>query len=187
VPARFGALVGLTLAILAGFGMLAVMRRCQSRSRRRAALAAAVIAVMIETWPVLSLEPVWTTPPPIYEQLKGRSDVVLAEVPLPLNAAENLPSMYFSLWHWTPMVNGYSGFVPESYDRLAVGFVEFPVGDWVARLRSRGVTHVIVNCGLWDATCEDVVSRIRTSPELRLVSETGWRGRPVQLYELTRE
>jgi hypothetical protein len=95
--------------------------------------------------------------------------------------------MYFSLWHWTPMVNGYSGFIPESYDRLALDLVEFPRGDWVARLRSRGVTHVSVNCGLWDATCEDVVSRIRALRELRLVSEMRWQGRPVQLYELTRE
>jgi hypothetical protein len=187
VPARFGALVGLTLAILAGFGMLAVVRRCQSRSRGRAVLAAAVIAVMIETWPVLSLEPVWKAPPSIYEQLKGRFDVVLAEFPLAVNAAQNLPFMYFSLWHWTPMVNGYSGFVPESYERLAPDFAEFPRSDSIAKLRARGVTHVTVNCGLWDATCEDAVNQIRALRELRLVSETSWQGRPVQLYELARK
>jgi hypothetical protein len=31
------------------------------------------------------------------------------------------------------------------------------------------------------------VSRIRALRELRLVSEMRWQGRPVQLYELTRE
>lgn len=150
-------------------------------------LAALTVGVVIDAWPALSLQPVWKEPPSIYEQLKGRPDVVLAEFPLRSNAPENLPFMYFSLWHWTPMVNGYSGFIPESYDRLAEDLVEFPRGDWAARLRSLGVTHVSVNCGLWDATCEDVVSYIRASRDLRLVSEARWQGRPVQLYELTRE
>ena len=186
VPARFGALVGLTLAILAGFGMLAVLRRCQTGWRGRAVLAAVAIAVMIDAWPVLPLEPVWKTPPSIYEQLKGRLGVVLAELPMPVNAAQNLPAMYFSLWHWTPMVNGYSGFVPESYERLASELVEFPRSDWIATLRARGVTHVLVNCGLWDHTCDDMVSGLPASRELRLVNETRWQGRPVQLYELLR-
>jgi hypothetical protein len=88
VPARFGALVGLTLAILAGFGMLAVLRRCQARWRGRAVVAAVAIAVLIDAWPVLSLEPVWKEPPSIYEQLSGRFGVVLAELPMPVNAAE---------------------------------------------------------------------------------------------------
>lgn len=187
VPARFSALVGLTLAILAGFGVRRILRQSRSRWGGRAVLAALTVAVVIDAWPALSLVPVWSEPPPIYDQLKGRPNVVLAEFPLKSNAPENLPFMYFSLWHWTPMVNGYSGFIPESYDRLALDLVEFPRGDWVARLRSRGVTHVSVNCGLWDATCEDVVTRIRASRELRLVSEMRWQGRPVQLYELTRE
>ncbi len=186
-PARFAALVGLTLAILAGFGVRRVLRQFRSRWSGRAVLAALTVGVVIDAWPALSLQPVWKEPPSIYEQLKGRPDVVLAEFPLRSNAPENLPFMYFSLWHWTPMVNGYSGFIPESYDRLAEDLVEFPRGDWAARLRSLGVTHVSVNCGLWDATCEDVVSYIRASRDLRLVSEARWQGRPVQLYELTRE
>jgi hypothetical protein len=187
VPARFSALVGLTLAILAGFGVRRILGERRSRWGGRAVLAALTVAVVIDAWPALSLVPVWSGPPPIYDQLKGRRDVVLAEFPLKSNAPENLPFMYFSLWHWTPMVNGYSGFIPESYDRLALDLAEFPRGDWVARLRRMGVTHVSLNCGLWDATCEDVLTGIRASRELRLVSDMRWQGRPVQLYELTRE
>ena len=187
VPARFGVLVGLTLAILAGFGVLRVLRRCQSRWGGRAVLAAVTVAVVIDAWPALSLEPVWKEPPSIYQTLKDRSDVVLAEFPVAPDESSNLPFMYFSLWHWTPMVNGYSGFIPDSYGRVAPDLVEFPRADSVARLRSRGVTHVTVNCGLWAATCEEAASRIRASGKLRLVSETRWQGRPVQLYELMRE
>ena len=26
--------------------------------------------------------------------------------------------MYFSLWHWQQMVNGYSGFTPDDHEQL---------------------------------------------------------------------
>ena len=41
--------------------------------------------------------------------------------PQPERFEENLPYMYFSIWHWTPMVNGYSGFNPPSYAAMLEG------------------------------------------------------------------
>jgi hypothetical protein len=186
-PARYGALVGLTLSVLAGFGAARILRRCRSRFRARLVFAAVIAAIVIDAWPALDLLPLWTEPPPIYAPLKNKADVVLAEFPVMSAEASNLPFMYFSLWHWTRMVNGYSGFIPDSYQRVAPDLIEFPRGDSIARLRQHGITHVTVNCGLWDATCEDTVAQLRKSGELRLVTETQWQGRPVQLYEVTRE
>ena len=34
---------------------------------------------------------------------------------MPTTKPSNIPFMYFSLWHWARMVNGYSGFIPKSY------------------------------------------------------------------------
>ena len=46
---------------------------------------------------------------------------------------ENLPYMYFSMSHWAPMVNGYSGFNPPSYRRA----------------RSRALTDFRADIPLW--------------------------------------
>lgn len=185
-PARFSAVVGLTLAILTGFGARRVLRWHRSRAYAHAAFAALIALVMIDAWPALELRPVWEQPPAFYERIAGRPDAVLAEFPM---AAEkdtpaNLPFMYFSLWHWRPMVNGYSGFSPRSYGTLVADTSAFPDPGAIAALRQRGVTHVTVNCGLGYAGCEDLRSRARNAPRLRLVENARWNDVDVQLYEI---
>ena len=70
VPARASILVGLTLALLAGFG---VRRLLAGRSvwLQRGVLAALVVAIAVDLRPVLRLEPVWLEPPPIYGLVSG--------------------------------------------------------------------------------------------------------------------
>jgi hypothetical protein len=184
VPARWSALAGLTLAIFAGFGVRRVLGWCRSRTSTRVILAALVAAVMIDAWPALKLTPVWREPPPVYEVLNGRPDTVLAEFPVTANEVFNIPFMYFSLWHWSPMLNGYSGFIPQSYATVALDLLEFPRGNTVAALRRRGVTHVTLNCGLQYGDCDETMNLMRQSADLRLIAEARWEGEPVQLFEL---
>ncbi len=185
VPARFSALVGLTLCILGGFGVHRVLRWCRSRWRQHAVFAALIVGVVIDAWPALTLAPVWKDPPPIYQGLEATPGVVLAELPAGEDELSNLPFMYFSVSHWTPMVNGYSGFIPASYATVAPVLRDFPRGNTVAALRDRGVTHVTVNCGLSDRGCEETVNLIRQHGELRLIAEARWQGESVQLYRLS--
>jgi hypothetical protein len=185
VPARFSVIVGLTLSILAGFGARRLLGWCRSRTSQRAVVAALAVLVVIDAWPALPLVPVWKEPPAVYETLKGRPGAVLAEFPVDVNEVFNTPYMYFSVWHWVPMVNGYSGYIPESYKLLAPDLLEFPRGDTVAALRRRGVTHVSLNCGLQSGDCNESINRMRESTALRLIAETQWEGEPVQLFELT--
>jgi hypothetical protein len=97
-----------------------------------------------------------------------------------------MPFMYFSLWHWRPMVNGYSGFLPVLYLRLIPDFIEFPRGDSPAALRRLGVTHVILNCGLGYQGCEETQTLLRQSTDVRIVRGARWEGAQVELYELAR-
>jgi hypothetical protein len=182
-PGRFGAIVGLTLSIFAGFGARRVLRWCRSRTYEHAVFAALIAFVMIDAWPVLTLKPVWTEPPTIYNALKGTPGVILAETPTLSDETGNIPFMYFSLWHWLPMVNGYSGFIPKSYADLRKEMATFPSAEGVAALRRRGVTHVTVNCGLGYPGCDELRGEMRYSPYLRLIAETQWQRGPVQLYE----
>ena len=184
VPARFGALVGLTIAILAGFGARRLLGRCRTPSRERLVFAALVAAVVIDAWPDLRLKEVWREPPGIYQALRERPDAVLAEFPVKPDEVFNLPFMYFSIWHWTPMVNGYSGFIPESYHQVEPDLLAFPSDASIEALRRRGVTHVTLNCGLRYSGCRETMLRMPKFAGLRLVTASTWEDRPVALYEI---
>jgi len=183
-PARFGALVALTLAILAGFGAQRALAWRPSRRYQHAAFAVLVAFVMIDAWPALSVGPVWKEPPSIYDALKYTPSVVIAEMPLLDNETANIPFMYFSLWHWTRMVNGYSGFIPNSYAEFRKGMVFFPDASSIATLRRLGVTYVSVNCGLHYPGCHELIDAMRKDTRLRLAADTQWNEDTVQLYEV---
>jgi hypothetical protein len=189
VPARSSVIVGISLVVLGAFGARSLLHRARSRRARWTIFSALVAFIMFDLRPALDLTPVWASPPPIYGALDGRTDVVLAELPFELNvpmATNDLPFMYFSAWHGLPMVNGYSGFIPETYQKLVEGVRGFPDDTALAALRARGVTHVTVNCALMGDACPAVIEQADRSPALRLVTAGQWEGRPARLYELLR-
>lgn len=188
VAARFSILVGLSLAVLAGFGARRLLQRFDATlSRQRVVFALIVAAAVLEARPVLRLQAVWREPPAIYAPVAEKSGVVLAEFPVPLNLesyAENTAFMYFSLWHWKPMLNGYSGLIPPSYAQFVHSVGDFPAPPAIEFLRARRVSHVTVNCALF--ACAPLVDRVEQSPAFRRVATTTWEGYPVHLYELLR-
>ena len=188
VPARASILVALSLALLAGFGARRLLAG-RGVTAARAMLAALVIAIGIDLRPLLRLEPVWREPPPVYGAIAGTRDVVLAEFPIggaPRTYTANVPFMYFSLWHWADMVNGYSGHYPPGQVDYEEGFRTFPDGPSIALLRSRRVTHITITCALYRAGCDELLARVDATPDFRLVTAGKWENQPVRLYELRR-
>jgi hypothetical protein len=188
VPARFSVLVALSLAVLSGYGVRRFMSLSSSPRVAQVTFATAIAASVINVWPNLPLEPLWRQPPPVYGALAGARHVVLAEFPVPDDYAYNTPYMYFALWHWAPLVNGYSGFMPRSYDDFQRGIGDFPGPVALATLRMQGVTHVTVNCALYgrDALCDALLARVDHTPDFRTIAEARWQGARVKLYELKR-
>lgn len=199
VPARFAVFVGLTLALLSAAG---VERWQRSRLGRKVptwltALSLTAV-VMADPWPSIPLVRVWPASPGIYAALPADRDVVLFEYPMspePHHFARNLPFMYFSLQHFRPMVNGYSGILPEHYQDLARSLDGFPTSETLAHLRSIGVTHVTVICALDGEVDERLISlaepracmrtleALDAAPEVRAVARESWQGAPAVLYE----
>jgi hypothetical protein len=187
VPARFSVLVGLSLAVLAGFGTRRLLRR-HVRWKGHVLFGALIVLVAADLQPDLGLEPVWREPPAIYASVAGDPGVVLAEFPFPtdpLDLMHNLPYMYFSVWHGAEMVNGYSGFSPPDYPDFSQSLAGFPEQGALSLLKQRGVTHVTVNCALYRDGCDTVLDAVAATPALRLVAQTKWQGQPVNLYELS--
>jgi hypothetical protein len=98
--------------------------------------------------------------------------------------------MYFSLWHWAAMVNGYSGHSPPGQDDFELALQGFPDAPALDLLRARGVTHVTINCALYLSAgrggCEELVAVVDALPAFRVVASGKWQGAPVRLYELQR-
>lgn len=188
VPARMSVVLAISLAVLAAFGARRLLDRFRTPAARTAVFAVLVLVAGVDVWPALDLHRVWRQPPPVYDAVAGQQ-IVLAEFPTRLNIAivtNAVPYLYFSIWHGLPMINGYSGFTPPGYEPLMDGLRDFPASPAIDLLRSRGVTHVTVNCALYVTGCEPVLAGIDGSPAFRPVASGQWEGQPVKLYELVR-
>jgi hypothetical protein len=188
VPARMAMLVGLTLAILGGYG---VARICASLRERRSAALACVFLVLLafsEYRSTLVLRDIWAEPPPAYAVLPAGRATVLLNLPLVAPDAAFEPAyMYFSTFRWDALVNGYSGFSPPSYSRLLDLMRDFPNDAAFAELRRRGVEFVIVHGAFMGRDrYERLVARLDTRHELRLVNTSRWERRETRVYEVVK-
>ena len=162
VPARFGMIVALGLAALAGYGA----RLTSGLRRRRGLLVAAGLSIVIESSAIplgingnstdykqsglAPLPPYVATgsaTPPVYgfvAQLPPGA--ALLELPFGEVAFE-VRYMFYSTTHWRPLANGYSGGGPDEYGLLAESVKDLfsrPEPAWAALVAS-GATHAIVH------------------------------------------
>lgn len=110
---RFGVLYALGLSVLAGFGYAAVTRGV--RPGLRPALAAAVLVVV--NFELLCQPPPMRRLPRVplaYQWLRTAPAGPVVEFPI----HDNLSSLYWSLFHRQPMVDGYGLVEPAAYARL---------------------------------------------------------------------
>jgi hypothetical protein len=186
VPARMAMIVGLTLAILGGYG---VARMCTGlRTRRAAALACAFLLLLAfaEYRSTLVLRPIWPAPPAAYAALPADRRTVLLNLPIVAPDAALEPFyMYFSIFRWDSLVNGYSGFSPPSYARLLDLMSDFPTDAAFDELRARKVEYIMVHgafyrIGAYDALVEQLDRRA----DLRLVGKYRWERRETRVYQM---
>lgn len=170
--ARFGNLFLLGMALLAGLG-LAWIRRTRPRTvGLSVATAVVLIAANVESLRAPFEYRRFNGIPAIYRVLaKEPGPVVLAEMPFyPRQAVfENSEYVLNSTAHWRPLLNGYSGYTPESYNRLADDIWYFPEDRAIAAMRRAGVTHVIVHPARFLRDAEQVIRQTSARPELELL------------------
>jgi hypothetical protein len=147
VVAHIGQVVLLMMAVLAGFGVAGLQRRLTTTGRRA---ALAVVLVTLVNLEALRAPIGFTWFPGIssaYDVLAGEPHAVIAEMPFPLPQQWflNGPYMVNSTRHWQPLLNGYSGFRPGSYQESYDALRGFPSDASLVGLHSRGATHVVVH------------------------------------------
>jgi len=179
VPARFGLLLGLSLSILSG---LAVARLLKGRAPAVTAAVVAVIVagVTVEGW---MRPPIVTSPgesrPAVYEWLAGQMRGAVCEYPIGQIHGRPGPQdptyMYYSTRHWMPLVNGYSGFTPASYEALVGELQAFPAPSAILALRHRQVRYLLVHERYYlRGSFDEDVARLRDTPGLRWVQTFTW-------------
>ena len=191
VPARMAMIVGLGLAVLAGYG---VARVCRSPGRRRASAALVAIFTVVvaaEYHSVPELKRVIRVPPLVYDHISAppgaSAGPVLLELPLVAPDILFEPIyMYFSTFHWFKLANGYSGFSPPSYQRLIEAAANLPAPAALEELKRRSVTHVVVHSRFSDPDdYARVVEMLDSSPAFEFVTSTRRDRHDTRLYIFT--
>jgi hypothetical protein len=98
-------------------------------------------------------------------------------VELPLGEPDfDLRAMYYSLVHGRPILNGYSGFFPPHYPRLASALSDVPRHPDVslAALRASGATHLILHEGAYlDSEGAATAAVLRSAGAIELFRDGG--------------
>jgi hypothetical protein len=147
-PARFGALALLTFAVLSGIAVAHLLRG--ATMRQQWLMTTAVVVVLgVEYWSVpVSTRETPLSPFRVQEWLAVQPRGAIVELPLPQpnNLWRHEPLFeYLSIYHWRPLINGYSGFAPASYLQLLDQMRDFPSEASVRALVERGATIAILH------------------------------------------
>lgn len=173
VPARGIVLFDLALAVLAAWGLSVLTRRRHGR-RRAAGVGVALALLLFEyrSFP-LALYPVEAEAPPVYRWL-STVDLPGAVAEWPLGLEYDFDYVFRQAQHQRAIVNGYSGFFPESYRSLEETLKQRPIPDSVWRqMRELGAVLVVYHAhetrGIRVAAYAEALDRATASGGLEAV------------------
>jgi hypothetical protein len=172
-PARFGLLVSLVLACLAGAALDGW------KGRRGQLLTACLVVVAL-----LELRPHhYELPPPQPEEISPLYDH-LATLPrgpvVSLPVARNHPLPWYDAdyeWyatrHWQPIVNGYSRFEPPGYSGLAARLASFPGNEALEAMCDLDVRYIVVHARRPVADLRAAIAAAGDVTRLRRIARAG--------------
>lgn len=147
VSSRFAALLSFVVAFFAAKALDRLAAWAGARGPLLLTLAGAFLALELcpQGFPTVPA-PGRAEQLPVYAWVAHRSDVrALLELPLTDYETE-LAYMHSATFHWKPLVNGYSGHLPQHYVHLThQGLNPVPSAEMTEKLREWGVTHVLVH------------------------------------------
>jgi hypothetical protein len=188
-PSRLGIVALIGVALLAGLAFAALADRLGSRRRALAPLlAAGAVAVTYAqyargfSWPFprAALSDAYPlqaaiSSDPLVEHLRASDGAVLE---LPINRPgsrkpyQQAAAMYRSIFHWRPLVNGYSSYFPATFPGRMHAATQLPDPWALAALRAEtGMTSIVVHGAL--LTPAERARWMKTVAGLTLVAQLG--------------
>ena len=200
-PSRLGMITSCAVAVLAAFGAAVVQEQSQKHPFRWSASVWPVLAVLVlldyTNTGMFLMDLSSLVDGTVYRAMRSAGPGVVVELPMP--TAQTLPGNdteyeMWSLKHWHPLVNGYSGYYPPDYIETLARMEAFPDDESVARLRRLDVRYVIVHCKLYIVgktqatlrdTCPALLVRIGSRSDLKPYGKyTDPYGTPAYLFAL---
>jgi hypothetical protein len=174
-PARAGIFVIFFLAVLAAYGH-AALERTFARRVQRVLMVFFPAALLLEYWVApLPLIAYPTSAPPVYRWLQTQPVGVVAEFPMPQpdeGPAHEPRYAYMSTFHHMPLINGYSGYYPDSYLARVYRLRGMPDDAALQTLVADGVRYVIVHRGLYrPGAAEEVYWALKRHSRFREVGQ----------------
>lgn len=206
VPARFGIFVILSLCALASFGISKIYESKKYIWILPVLLSLFIVEIWQTNTPFVSI-PSQREIPLVYEWIKQLPEpVALTEVPISLfYHGDKMESqlyrsyselkqgdvyaletfrIYFSTFHHKKLLNGYSGFLPASYNHYAEILEDFPSEYSIKTIRDIGITHVIVHLSQYEKLKRaELTSLLASSPLLTKIYEDN----DDQVYKLNKK
>jgi hypothetical protein len=146
-PARFAQLGLACVGVLSALG---VTHLVQSKAARPRYLAYALLVLAFFEYGTGGniYLPLASKPTGLSRWLASKPGIVLFQWPAPDPSALPDPDpayVFESTKDWTPMVNGYSGFYPETYLEVLEATRRFPEPAALEAVRGVGATHIAVH------------------------------------------
>jgi hypothetical protein len=202
-PSRFSIIACCAVGILAAFGVRAIEERLSASPSRQARMVLPVLFLfLLAEYANTGLSLVDRSNDQagtIYRVMDAAGPGALVELPMPVaNALPGMDTLYelWSLGHWHPLINGYSGYFPPQYIETITRMETFPDDESVARLQRLQTRYLIVHCAFY--TVEQGVDGPRTGCPPAMLIGIGARkefraygtftdplGRPAYLFGLT--
>lgn len=153
--ARFAVLAEGALAVLAALGAQVLFSAPWSRVGRGSLVTVLACLMLVDyaNRPINLMPGDPVAAPDAYQVLRRAAAGVVLELPLPrLDRLPGNEPMYqaWSLWHWKPLINGYSGYYPREYIETVARLQSFPDDGSLEQLRARHVRYVLVHRALYD-------------------------------------
>jgi hypothetical protein len=150
-PGRFGLAVTLALSVFAAIAVTALLTRVPRRARAWCAAAVALFAIVELTTRIPYL-PARDVPEP-YRVLARSPRGPVVEFPFyhrPEDRFRHTLYMLGSTWHWQPLVNGYSDFIPPDFIEGAPLLSSFPSPEGFDWLQQRRARYLVFHLNLYD-------------------------------------
>src|SRR5262249_652850 len=141
---------------------------------------AALVFELFVPWPLHDLPPV----PRAYRALAALPRAGVVELPFayqPDNLHQHAKPMLMSTFHWQPLVNGYSDYIPSDFMSIAAPLNQFPDLQSFEIMRARGVRYVIWKVDQYGPYREALLARLPAyQAHLRLITDD----QGVRLYQI---
>ena len=172
-PARFGVIVLLGVAVMAGFAVVRGLPRLKLGWLRTAAITVLMLGLAVDYSVSVPTERVaWGADlPPTYTWLREQPPGPVVELP----AVGVQVSFYLlaSTVDGHPRLNGWSGFVPRELAPIAQRVTATSLAGWIAAARRLGAEYLIVHGDAIDAATLSGVRAAHDEGSLKLVATFG--------------